>query len=79
MKFYNKKKEYRNTWTKVEGPAYFLRDAAKVWCQRYESNGRFYFGKPAYSIDVEIPFIQISWLWYFENKEDAVIFKLVWT
>ncbi len=64
MKFYNKKKVERSDWIKIRGPHPHKRDA-KIWCQRQNSNGRFYYHYASSN-------------WWFENQQDAVVFKLVW-
>ena len=67
MKYWNKQKRYRSTWTVVKiykitySPTW---DAMKLWCQLNESKSRFYSAPYA-------PFI-----WYFENANDALVFKL---
>ena len=43
MKYYNKKKEYRNTWTTVDGPPAYKAAEVKRWCQHNGSKDRFYF------------------------------------
>lgn len=80
MKYYNKNKEYRKTWTIIDGPPYYLRNKAKMWCQQNPSKGRFYFGIPdfEYNMGSKELFSISFWPWYFENSEDALAFKLVW-
>ncbi len=82
MKFFNRKKEYRDTWTTVEGPAYYQRAELKRWCQQHPSTGRFYFGpfyfpRGAFYVE-DKPDIVRPWPWYFEDPQDALAFKLVW-
>lgn len=84
MKYWNKDKEVRRRcWTKVQKPpqtpyrieigmtgtitrTYATNDDLKRWCQQQDSTGKFYF---YYGSDN----------WWFENPEDAVIFKLKWS
>jgi hypothetical protein len=80
MKFCNKKKEYRKTWTIIDGPPFYLKEPAKQWCQQNPSNGRFYFGIPIFDYSAgnkELHRIE-NWPWYFENSQDALAFKIVW-
>jgi hypothetical protein len=78
MKYYNKKKEYRNKWTIVNGPPAHKAEEVKRWCQLNGSTDRFYFTlKTRISFDHgdRVPF----WPWYFENSQDATAFKLIWS
>jgi hypothetical protein len=79
MKFYNKKKEYRNTWTQVEGPAFSHRAEAKRWCQQYGSTGRFYFPELSNVRGFGGFSLKKGRKWYFENPQDALVFALVWS
>lgn len=67
MKYWNKSKKYRDTWHTVKID-YDHRttdwEYMKYWCQYNSSTFRFYSGN--YTRNV----------WYFENSEDALIFKL---
>ncbi len=78
MKYYNKKKEYRNTWTIVDGPPVYRAAEVKRWCQLNGSKDRFYF-----MLNTPLSFNhgerRPRWPWYFENPQDAVAFKLVWS
>lgn len=82
MKFYNKKKRLRDSWTTVEGPAYYRRAEVKRWCQNYPSNLRFWFGKPQWDPgNCKIggdEIASLTWKWYFESDQDALVFKLTW-
>ncbi len=66
MKYWNKRKDCRKQWTLVKMPFPLSKTFLnlKIWCQRYESKGRFYAG----------PYTQD---WYFEFPEDAIVFKLI--
>ena len=81
MKFWNKSKEYRKTWTKAEPkriwstmpngssaafPEWQPTAQMKRWCQMQSSKGRFYFDYPLGS-------------WYFEYEKDATWFLLNWS
>jgi len=67
MKFWNKQKEVRRRcWVKVHRiPGRISNQELKVWCQQQSSTGKFYYYYGADS-------------WWFENKEDAVMFVLKW-
>lgn len=65
MKYWNKQKNARQHWTKItiqKGNHSWY--ALKLWCQLNESKSRFYSG----------PYL--PYLWYFENANDALVFKL---
>jgi hypothetical protein len=80
LKYWNKSKKYRDTWTAVEGPAYFNRAEVKRWCQLNGSSDRFYFGPYYFKKKVPgFPIMKDPWLWYFENSEDALAFSLIWS
>lgn len=66
MKYWNKTKKYRELhWTTVAiAPGSW--DEMKLWCQRHPSKYRFYSGSHE------------RYAWYFEDPEDALVFKLVW-
>jgi hypothetical protein len=68
MKYWNKTKKYREqSWVVVEidyESAGVPWETLKLLCQRDSSTSRFYSG--CYS----------RRLWYFENPEDALVFKL---
>jgi hypothetical protein len=77
MKFYNKNPKLRNTWTKIS-PCDFDVIHLKKWCQNIGSDSRFYF---KYSYQKFPPFnkpMPSHTVWYFENPEDALLFKLTW-
>ena len=78
MKYYNKKKEYRNTWTIVDGPRAHKAAEVKRWCQLNGSTDRFYF-----TLNNYMPFdhgeSRPHWPWHFENPQDATAFKLIWS
>lgn len=65
MKYWNRQKEYRLTWATSPPPKIFLVDEAKRWCQQHPSTNRFYFH-------------YTNTRWWFENKDDALHFALVW-
>lgn len=78
MKFYNKKKEYRNTWITVDGPVNWRTTEVKRWCQQNGSRDRFYFNinyPRHYDHGESRPY----WPWYFENAQDATAFRLMWS
>ena len=88
MKYWNKSKRGREAWTKIKRPTVWTdsrapstsmwagarvafpelqrEDEMKLWCQRHPSKGKFYYrhGSPT---------------WWFENKEDAVLFVMRWS
>lgn len=68
MKYWNKSRKYRDTWTMVVMDNHHITnwEHLKHWCQNNSSKFRFYSG--AYMRNI----------WYFENPEDALVFKLVW-
>lgn len=75
MKYWNKSKETRERcWTKIDGPAYYSVEEVKRWCQNYPSKSKFFFGKPRWDNAAE--FKGFHWWWFFENSEDALIFKM---
>lgn len=74
MKYWNKSKKYRESWIVVAGPQYFT-DHAKQWCQQQSSKGRFYYSSST-QCNTKVGIIYYNWKWYFENSEDAPIFKL---
>lgn len=78
MKYWNKSKKYRETWTKVDGPSHWKSEEAKRWCQLNGSSNRFFF-----RLDFPLAIMSISrdfyWPWYFENAQDATAFRLVWS
>lgn len=66
MKYWNRDKKIRQAlWTKVQITGVDYHKEKFLWCQRHESAGKFYryYG---------------SSIWWFENKEDALIFALRW-
>ena len=66
MKYYNKKKKYRTAeWTVSPAPKQYLVGEAKRWCQQHPSKNKFYFH-------------YTNTRWWFENKDDALHFALVW-
>lgn len=65
MKYHNKQKRYRLTWQTSPGPNIYHAEEAKKWCQQQPSLGKFYFH-------------YTNTRWWFENKEDALHFALVW-
>jgi len=68
MKYWNKDKDVRRRcWTKVQRPYTNKGNQhLKQWCQQQSSTGKFYyyFGTDS---------------WWFEHKEDAVMFLLRWS
>lgn len=66
MKFYNKKKIERSSWSKVVISSMDYEKERFLWCKRQSSNGRFYR-------------YYMSFTWYFENEEDATLFALRWS
>ena len=73
MKFWNKSKEYRETWITVQ--ASHLHPRLKQWCQQQESKSRF-FVKSVDWHEKDTRAWCFSWKWYFEDPKDALIFKL---
>lgn len=74
MKYWNKNKKYRlQQWYKVTSVYHFDIQGLKVWCQRQESDGKFYFRNPS-------PFLSSPphATWWFEKREDASWFILKW-
>ena len=66
MKYWNKTKKYRELhWTLVTLEGHHW-EHIKIWCQRHPSPYRFYSGT------------YTRHNWYFENREDALAFKLIW-
>lgn len=65
MKFYNKKKIQRSNWTRVTIASRDWTKERFLWCKRHSSTGRFYRYIDGFD-------------WYFENKEDALLFALMW-
>jgi len=63
MKYWNKAKQRRQNWTIITVRVWHA--DAKLWCQRHPSKSKFYAN----------PYSNI---WYFENAQDAVVFKLAW-
>jgi hypothetical protein len=82
MKYWNKGKRYKTSWHKVRGPAELKVDNIKRWCQLNGSKDRFSYDGPTVSPSIFPSYpsmIRIHpGIWYFENSEDAVAFKLVW-
>jgi hypothetical protein len=67
MKFCNKQKKYRLTeWAVSPAPKIYLVKEAKKWCQDHISHNKFYFH-------------YTNTRWWFENKDDALHFALVWS
>ena len=66
MKYLNKKKIERTGWTTVNPPIRVLMATAKKWCQQHPSNKRFYFH-------------YTNTRWWFEDKDDALHFTLMWS
>lgn len=67
MKYWNKQKELRlKEWTVAPAPKNYLMAEAKRWCQNHQSINRFYFH-------------YTNTRWWFENKDDALHFALVWS
>lgn len=66
MKYCNKNKKYRLTWTTTKPPAIYKIASAKRWCQLNASPNKFYFH-------------YTNTKWWFENAEDAVAFSLIWS
>jgi hypothetical protein len=77
MKYWNKQKEYRKTWTKIVGPS-GVHDWFR-WCQQHESNGKFYVDA-FFSAGVRISDFspqRVTYTdWYFEYPNDATLFLL---
>lgn len=65
MKYWNKKKIERSSWSKVVVSSVDYNKERFLWCQRQPSTGRFYRYYGNFS-------------WWFEHKEDAVMFALRW-
>ena len=66
MKYHNKQKKYRLAeWTVAAAPSINLVNNAKHWCQQQSSDSKFYFH-------------YTNTRWWFENKDDALHFALVW-
>lgn len=67
MKYYNKRKKYRNTWTTVDGPSAYKAAEVKRRCQLNGSKDRFYF-----RLNTPLPFDhgerRSEWPRYFENR-----------
>jgi len=78
MKFVNKKKALK--WHKVHVAWHGLLHL-KLWCQRHESKGKFYYTK---EYDVDDPdenelLIKLTKItWYFQDIADAMVFKIMW-
>ena len=69
MKYWNKDKDVRRRcWTCVSRPRAISSRYTEIkrWCQQQSSTGKFYV---YYGIDA----------WWFEKKEDAVMFTLRWS
>jgi len=83
MKYWNKSKKCKKSWFRVEGPSQFFSDNMKLWCQLNGSKKRFFFEGPTVSPSIFPSFpnlIRVNpQIWYFENSEDAVAFKLKWS
>lgn len=92
MKYYNKTKRVREYWTMIDMPTtlgemYRL----KKWCQRADSRKRFfveYRFNDGHGLSMRTAIVyneQTSLLnnmriiarWWFEDKEDATVFKLM--
>lgn len=66
MKYWNKGKKVRKQcWTKVSISGNDYLKERFLWCQHNSSTGKFY---RYYGSDT----------WWFENKEDALLFSLRW-
>ena len=68
MKYWNKQKKYREQWTKIKHTTPFMHTSyasIKHWCQQQRSSYKFFFN------------VQ-NGTWYFENREDAMLFVLIW-
>ena len=80
MKYWNKSKKYRESWTVISDIDPYTEMEAKRWCQLHESNGRFFFTeKLTYRIADDLKTVIANpRRWYFENAQDATVFKLVW-
>lgn len=76
MKYSNKHKKAREHWTKLEGPSLFRKAILKLWCQQYPSKARFWFDDPHWTGSSAAGNLNITWTWYFEDPQDAIIFKL---
>jgi len=63
MKYFNKRKNARQHWATIHANPKHPSQQLKLWCQRHASPARFYF---------------VNTKWWFENPEDAVVFKLQW-
>ena len=63
MKYHNKNPKLRERWTSVDIIPSRGWENPKAWCQRHPSKFRFYGNYDR---------------WWFEDKEDALIFKLRW-
>lgn len=63
MKYWNRKGPERNNWTKIAVANNDYNKEQFIWCKQQASIGRFYryYGNNH---------------WWFENKEDAVMFIL---
>jgi hypothetical protein len=70
MKYWNKTRKYRElSWVSVRIEYDHHNswwEEMKIWCQRHPSKYRFYSGTYTRSN------------WYFEDSEDALVFKLRW-
>jgi hypothetical protein len=81
MKYFNKTKTRRRNWTVV---IVSVKDRTfeglKVWCQRHPSTHRFY-GEIIWNLNKDSEGRIVSqWAqtkWWFENPEDALVFKLM--
>jgi hypothetical protein len=66
VKYHNKQKKFRLAeWIVAPAPNMFNVAAAKRWCQQHPSKSKFYFH-------------YTNTQWWFEDKNDALHFALVW-
>jgi hypothetical protein len=67
VKYHNKQKKFRLAeWAVAPPPNMFNVQEAKRWCQQHPSKCKFYFH-----------YTNIRW--WFEDKNDALHFALVWS
>jgi hypothetical protein len=72
MKYWNKRKNSRKNWYSViVGPTILGTRGLKLWCQRDESSGRFFY--TAYFKNND----GFKTEWLFEDSGDAVVFKML--
>lgn len=95
MKYWNKNPHARSHWTRlihnikgsnVEFMRYFEIEKAlqqrKIWCQRQESNSRFFYeygenGSRVFAFKASITHYESTW--WFEDPKDATLFLVQWS